>query len=193
MAGDDATQLLQDLSAGDGEAVDRLLPLVYDELHRLAGQHLRRERRDHTLQPTALVHEAYLRLIDQTRVQWQNRAHFMAVASQAIRRILVDHARSKGRKKRGGDRQRIALDQAAIVGGTDDSMLVDLDEALVRLATEHPEKVRVVEMRFFGGLPVAEVAEVLGVTTRTVERYWQFARAWLYRELAEPSEESSSP
>lgn len=183
----DVTQLLNHLAAGGGTAADRLLPLVYDELRRLAASHLRQQRPDHTLQATALVHEAYLRLVDQKRVEWQSRAHFFAVAALAIRRILVDHARARGSQKRGGGQPRLSLDAALTISaeapGTD---LLALDEVLESFARAHPDKARVVEMRFFGGLTLDETAAVLGVTTRTVERYWEFARAWLYRALEEP-------
>ncbi len=181
----EVTSVLREASQGDGKAVDRLMPIVYGELRRLAQSFLHRERADHTLQATALVHEAYLRLIDQSRVEWQGRAHFFAVASQAIRRILVDHARSRGRKKRGGDLRKLSLDDVPTLGGdvtyTD---LVALDEALARFSAEKPKQAQAVVMRFFGGLTNQEVAEVMGVTTRTVESYWQFGRAWLYRELS---------
>ena len=180
----DVTDLLHRLGAGDPMAESDLLPLVYEALRDLAGSHLRRERRDHTLQATDLLHEAYLKLADQTRVDWKNRGHFLAVAAQAMRRILVDHARQRNSQKRGGQRGRVDLDTALLVGDDPGTDLVALDEALVRLATEHPEKARVVELRFFGGLTNAEAAEVVGATTRTVERHWTFARAWMYRALA---------
>jgi RNA polymerase sigma-70 factor, ECF subfamily len=187
--GEDLTTTLRSAGNGDREAVDALLPLVYDELRRLAESHLQRERDDHTLQATALVHEAYMKMIDQSRVQWRDRAHFFALASQAIRRILVDHARGRGRKKRVGNRQRLSLNEVPALEPADvaglQADLVDLDDALTRLAQEHPEKARVVEMRFFGGLTTEECADVLGVTTRTVERHWTYARAWLYREIGE--------
>ncbi len=188
----DITQTLMSAGRGDREAVDQLLPLVYDELRRLAQSYLQSERTDHTLQATALVHEAYIKMIDQSRVQWNDRSHFFALASQAIRRILVDHARGRGRKKRVGNRQRLSLDDGPVASNApgqdaliDQSAdLLDLDETLQRFAIEHPEKARLVEMRFFGGLTVEECAQVMGVTTRTVERHWQYARAWLFREMA---------
>jgi RNA polymerase sigma factor (TIGR02999 family) len=185
----DLNQALRHASEGDRASLDVILPLVYEELRRLAESHLQRERPDHTLQATALVHEAYLKMIDQTRVQWHDRAHFFALASQAIRRILVDHARGRHRKKRVGDRQRLSLNEEVAAdsgrssGASDELDLLDLDAALERLAREHPEKARIVEMRFFGGLTTEECADVLGVTTRTVERHWAYARAWLYREI----------
>ncbi len=181
----DVTRLLGEVGQRRAEAVDRLYPLVYDELRRLAQSALARERPDHTLQATALVHEAYLKLVDQTRARWHDRAHFFAVAAQAIRRILVDHARGRGRDKRGGGWQRLEADALLnLPGDAPSADLLGLDAALAKLALDHPEKVRVVEMRFFAGLTTAEAAEVLQVTTRTVERHWQFARAWLYRELS---------
>ena len=189
MAGsDDVTELLLRASEGDRESIDRLLPLVYDELRRLAEHQLHSERRDHTLQATALVHEAYMSLVDQTRVQWKNRAHFFAVAAQAIRRILVDHARSKQRAKRGGGWKRVDLDDQSSAAAEPSDDLVSLDSALTAFADEHPDQARVVEMRFFGGLTADETARVLGVSTRTVERRWQYARAWLHRALEDPAE-----
>ena len=180
----EVTRLLDEIGAHQDGAVDRLYPLVYDELRRLAQTALRRETPGHTLQATALVHEAYLKLVDQTATRWHDRAHFFAIAAQAIRRILVDHARGRQRQKRGGGWDR--LDPAALLNlparapATD---LLALEEALLKLGRDHPEKVSVVEMRFYAGLSLAEIAAVLGVTTRTVDRHWQFARAWLYREL----------
>jgi RNA polymerase sigma factor (TIGR02999 family) len=180
----DVTQILKAASDGNREALDRLLPLVYDELRRLAQHHLADERADHTLQATALVHEAYMRLIDQKRVVWQNRAHFFAVASQAIRRILVDHARAREAARRGGGAERLpidaALDAAIAMPGT---QILALNAALTRLADDEPDKARIVEMRFFGGLTNEEIAEVIGASLSTIERQWRFARAWLYREL----------
>ncbi len=185
--GTDVTQLLNRLAAGGGIGADKLLPLVYDELRRLAATHLQNQRPDHTLQATALVHEAYLRLVDQTRVEWQSRAHFFAVAALAIRRILVDHARARDCQKRGGQHQKLSIDAAPTISAeAPGSDLLALDEVLERFSHVHPDKARVVEMRFFGGLTTAETAAVLGVTTRTVERYWEFARAWLYRALEAP-------
>lgn len=178
------TDWLARISAGDRRAVDQLLPVVYEELRRLAESQLRLERADHTLQATALVHEAYIRLIGQQNVAWQNRAHFMAVAAQAIRRILVDHARARGSEKRGGGRARISLDSQLAYDESQATDLLALDESLERLAERHPDKARVVELRFFGGLTNDDIANVLGVTTRTIERHWQFARAWLFREIA---------
>jgi RNA polymerase sigma factor (TIGR02999 family) len=181
----DFTVRLRELSRGDGCIVDELFPVLYDELRRLAQSHLSRERPDHTLQATALVHEAYLRLVDQTRADWKSRAHFMAVASQAIRRILIDHARGRGRARRGGGAVKLPLEAALGVGGeAGDEALVDLDRALEKLAATAPDKARIVTMRYFAGLTVDEIAEVEGVSRSTVERAWRFARAWLFRELS---------
>lgn len=185
---DDATDItlpLQGLTDGEGNAVDELLPLLYAELHSLARRALRRERPDHTLQPTALVNEAYLRLVGQDRVVWRNRAHFVAVAAQAIRRILIDHARMHRSLKRQGNSNRIPLDNIHLATEDRDIDLIALDEALLDLSDTHPRKAQVVELRFFGGLIVEEVAEIIGVAERSVERDWQFARAWLFRKLTE--------
>jgi RNA polymerase sigma-70 factor, ECF subfamily len=180
----DVTQMLSDASAGRAGALDRLYPLVYDELRRLAQAALGGERSGHTLQATALVHEAYLKLVDQTRARWHDRAHFFAIAAQAIRRILVDHARGRARQKRGGGWERLDVDALLnLPAGAPATGLLALEEALAKLAAAQPEKARVVEMRFFAGLTADEIAEVLQVTSRTVERHWHFARAWLYREL----------
>jgi RNA polymerase sigma factor (TIGR02999 family) len=179
----EVTRLLIRLTDGDGAVLDDLLPVVYAELRRLAGNYLRRERAGHTLQPTALVHEAYLRLVDQTQVQWQNRAHFFGVAAQMMRRILVDHARSQQAEKRGGSIQKLALDENIDVSGERAADLVSLDEALERLAELDPQKSRIVELRFFTGLSVEETAEVLGVSAPTVKRQWRMAKAWLYGQV----------
>jgi RNA polymerase sigma factor (TIGR02999 family) len=180
----DVTTILQAVSRGDERAADQLLPLVYAELRRLAQSYLAAERPGHTLQATALVHEAYLRLVDQTRVEWRSRGHFFAVGAQAMRRVLVDSARARGRDRRGADWQRISLDAAAeIAGAPGDTGVIELDEAIQRLAEIHPEKARIVELRYFGGLTAEEVAGVTGVSLSTVERSWRYARAWLYREL----------
>jgi len=188
-ATDQFTSILADVSAGRRGATDRLLPLVYDELRSLAEWQLRGERRDHTLQATALVHEVYVRLTGRTEGHWRDRAHFFAVAAEAIRRILVDHARSKKRLKRGGGRERVPLDGVVLVTNDQDVDLVGLDRAMLELAKNHPRKARVVELRFFGGLTMQQIAEVLNTTLRTVERDWQFARAWLYRVLARAEDE----
>jgi RNA polymerase sigma factor (TIGR02999 family) len=178
----DISALLRAWSDGDQSALDRLTPIVYDELHRLARRYMKHERPDHSLQSAALVNEAYLRLVDYDRMQWQNRAHFFAVSAQLMRRILVDHAR-RHNLKRGGGVEHVALEEAAVVGGEQGTDLVALDDAMNSLARLDPRKVQVVEMRFFGGLSVEETAEVLKVSTVTVKRDWRAARAWLYREL----------
>jgi len=180
-----ATRIVNALAAGDHHAADELMPLVYDEFRQLAGEYLRQETRAHTLQPTALVHEAYMRLIDQTRVNWQGRTHFFAVGAQAMRRILVDHARGKARDKRGGGWHRMALDEQLMVSRHSDADVLAVDEAIDKLAKLDPRQARIVELRFFGGLTVEEVAELLGVSKRTVENEWKIIRAWMRRELAE--------
>ena len=178
------TQLLQEWQAGDRQALDRLTPLVYEELRRQASHYLRHERPGHTLQTTALVHEAYLRLVDAQDVQWQDRAHFFAVAANLMRRILVEHARKKGADKRGGSAIRLELDEAMLVAGAPDVDLLAVDEALEKLAAFDPQQAQIVEVRFFSGLSVEETAEVLGVSPRTVKRDWSVARAWLRREIS---------
>jgi RNA polymerase sigma-70 factor, ECF subfamily len=180
---EDVTQLLLDWSKGNKEALDKLVPLVYDELRRIASRYMAKERRGHTLQTTALVNEAYVRLIDQKSVQWQNRAHFFAIASQLMRRIVVDHARNHARAKRGGGVQKVSLDEAAVVSREVASDLIALDEALTRLAAIDPRRSQVVELRFFGGLSVDETAEVLKISTVTVMRDWSMAKAWLKRAV----------
>src|SRR5437867_984404 len=187
----EVTQLLKDWGNGDSAALDRLMPIVYDELRKVAARYLRRERQDHTLQPTALVNEAYLRLVDQKQVQWQNRAHFMGVAAQMMRRILVDHARNHKRVKRGGGAQKVSLDDAVVVAEDRTEDLVELDDALNALAAFDERKSRVVEMRYFGGLSVEETAEVLKVSEITVARDWKLAKAWLYTHIEENGEHAS--
>ncbi len=182
-AREDVTEVLEQLKNGDQRAADKLLPLVYDEFRALARHYLSQERHNHTLQPTALVHEAYLKLVDQTRVDWQGRSHFFAVAAQAMRRILVDHARSRQREKRGGGRARVTLDEAVALSPQKDEDVLALDEALEKLAKLDARQAKVVELRFFGGMNVEEVAAALSVSKRTVEGDWTFARAWLSREL----------
>jgi RNA polymerase sigma factor (TIGR02999 family) len=179
----EVTRLLVDWGNGDQEALDELIPLVYDELRRLARAYMRRESQDHTLQTSALVNEAYLRLIDQKSVKWQNRAHFFGVAAQLMRRILVNHARSRSRVKRGGRTQIVSLDEQAIIT-KEVSEVIALDEALKNLAEMDPRKSQIVEMKFFGGLTTEEVAEVLKITSRTVEREWRKAKAWLNRAIS---------
>ena len=177
------TQLLVAWSGGRREALDDLLPLVYDELRRLAARYLRHEPLDHTLQPTALVHEAYMRLVDQRRVRWRNRAHFYGVAAQMMRRILVDHARAHKAEKRGAGWERVPLIEDEMPGGTGAVDVLALDEALERLAALDPQQERIVELRYFGGLTIDEVAEVVGLSAATVVREWTIAKAWLRSEL----------
>ncbi len=179
----DVTRMLVRASQGDESAVNHLLPLVYDELRALAESYLQRERPDHTLQATALVHEAYVRLIKQEDVEWKNRAHFFAVAAQAIRRILVDHARGHERVKRGGGLCRVSLDEGVASAPERDVDLLALDEALGKLAQLNERQARIVELRFFGGLNSKDVAAYLDVSPRTVDGDWAMARAWLRREL----------
>ena len=181
------TRILERASHGDDSAIRRLMPLVYGELRALAQSYLERERPDHTLQATALVHEAYVRLIRQENVEWQNRAHFFGIAAQAIRRILMDHARQHDRVKRGRGFQRVRLDDDIALLNHEEMDLIALDHALGRLADFHERAARVVELRFFGGLSRKEAAEFLGVSVRTVGDDWKLARAWLRRELADES------
>jgi len=182
-AKDQVCELLRAWSGGDTSALERLTPIVYDELHRLARRYMRGERPGHSLQTTALVNEAYMRLVDYTRMQWQDRAHFFAVSAQVMRRILVEHAR-RHNLKRGGGVPHVCLDEAALVGGNRAADLVALDDAMNTLAQLDPRKAQVVDMRFFGGLNVDETAGVLKVSPATVMRDWNTAKAWLYRELA---------
>jgi RNA polymerase sigma factor (TIGR02999 family) len=178
------TQLLVDWTGGDPTALDKLMPLVYNELRRLAGNYLRRERQNHTLQPTALVNEAYLKLIDQKNARWQNRAQFYGVAAQLMRRILVDHARQHQAAKRGGsDQQRLSITSAETIIKQPELDFLALNEALNELAQIDPQQSKIVELKFFGGLSIEETAEVLGVGHATVERDWKMARAWLRRKL----------
>ena len=178
----EVTRLLLDLQQGHAEATEKLIPLVYAELRDLAARHMRRERADHTLQPTALVNEAFLKLVDQRTVTWQNRAHFLGVAAQAMRRILVDHARRRNAAKREGG-ERVTLDDAVAVTEERSLDLMMLDDALTRLAALDERQGRVVELRFFGGLDIEQAAEALGISPATVKRDWLFAKAWLQREL----------
>ena len=180
---DNVTQLLIQLTGGDRAVLEDLLPVVYDELRRLAASYLRRERPGHTLQPTALVHEAYMRLVDQTQVNWQNRAQFFGVAAQMMRRILVDHARQHNAEKRGHDFQKLSLDENIDKAVERSSELILLDDALQELAAVDEQKSRIVELRYFGGLTVEETAEVLGVTPITIKRHWRMAKAWLYGQM----------
>ena len=181
--GNEVTALLMAWRGGDEDALARLTPIVYDELHRLAGRYMRREQAGHTLQTTALLNEAYIRLVGSSRVRWQNRAHFYAVAAQLMRRVLVDFARGRRYKKRGGDWHQVTLSEGILVGSQGDPDLVAVDEALDRLGQLDPRKARVVELRFFGGLSLEETAEALNVSTDTVGRDWTAAKAWLTHEL----------
>jgi len=178
----DVTQLLQNWCRGDQAALDKLVPLVYDELHRLAHIYMVRERPDHTLQTSALVNEAYLRLINADRVQWQDRTHFFAISANVMRRILVQFARSRGSRKRGGGAQ-VEFDEALVPSPERDADLIALDEALTALAAIDPREAKVVELRFFGGMSVEETAEVLQLSGMTVKRDWNHAKAWLLQEL----------
>lgn len=180
---EELTKLLVDWNNGSPEALERLMPLVENELRRIAGNYMRRETPNHTLQTTALVNEAYLKLVDQREVRWQNRAHFFALAAQLMRRILLDHARKRRRAKRGGEAVHVDVTEVAVVSPETSNELIALDEALVRLASFDPNKSKIVEMRFFGGLTVNEVAEVLGLAPVTVSLHWRLAKAWLRKEL----------
>lgn len=183
----DVTALLLSWSGGERSAADRLIPVVYEELRRQAARAMRREGHEHTLQTTALVHEAYLRLVDQQRVQWRNRAHFFGIAAEVMRRVLVDHARARHAAKRGGGAQRVTFDDALGVSSdgdeSGDADVLALHEALERLALFDPDQARLVELRYFGGLNIEESADALGVSPATVKREWALARAWLRREL----------
>jgi RNA polymerase sigma factor (TIGR02999 family) len=178
------TRLLRAWSAGDTAAGEALMPLVYDELRRRARRYLRRERREHTLEPTALVHEAYLRLVDQREADWRNRTQFYAVAAVVMRRVLVDHARSHRAEKRGGALFRVPLDEGMAQGDAREVDLMDLEKALVELAAQDARQARIVELRYFAGLSIEETAEVVGVSPATAKRDWTMARAWLYRRVA---------
>lgn len=180
---EDVTHLLTELSSGNRSAMDMLLPIIYDELRALAARYLRRERPGHTLQPTALINEAYLRLVDQTRVNWQNRAHFLGVAAQIMRRILIDHARAQNAEKRGHEFQKVPLDEEVDRAVERGAELIALDDALNELARFDEQKSRIVELRYFGGLTIEETAEVLGVTPITIKRHWRITKAWLYGRL----------
>jgi RNA polymerase sigma-70 factor (ECF subfamily) len=187
------TGLLQAWCEGDPEALERLVPRVEKELHRLAGQHMAGERRNHPLQTTALINEAYIRLIGWKNVRWQNRAHFFSVAAQIMRRVLVDYARARRRTKRGGEAFETTLDEGCAFQKERSRDLIAIDEALTRLAEIDPRKSRIVELRFFGGLSEEEVALVLQITDRTVRREWRLARAWLYSEITGEEHQAGSP
>jgi RNA polymerase sigma-70 factor, ECF subfamily len=179
----DVTSLLKKLADGNQDVARELIPIVYRELHRLAASHLRRERRDHTLQATALVHEAYIKLVTQRNADWQNRAHFFAVASNLMRRILVDYARRQLRAKRGGRQAKLSLDEVVLLSPERPEKMLALDECLTRLEKLDARQSRIVELRYFGGLTVDEAAEVLGVSPTTIRREWTSAKAYLYGEL----------
>ena len=179
------TQLLAEWSEGNQSALDELYPLVYDELHRLARRYMSRERKSHTLQTTALINEAYVRLVDQKNVRWENRSHFFAISAQIMRRILIDHARRHAYAKRGGGAQQVSLEDVAAITPNPSRELVRLDEALKSLAEMDPRRSQVVELRYFGGLNNEEIAGVLNISENTVTRDWNMARAWLYQQLSE--------
>lgn len=190
----DITRMLEDGRNGDPGALERLLPLVQAELHRLAANQLRRERRDHTLQPTALVNEAYLKLVDQRDQSWENREQFFGIAATLMRRVLLHHAAARRAAKRGGDQEKVPLDDGLLVFEERAIDLIALDDALSRMDEVDPEKRRIVELRFFGGLTNAEIARILDVSERTVERGWSFARAWLHKEIAgRPAADPDAP
>ena len=180
----EVTQLLLDWSNVDKTALDKLMPLIYDELRRLAHRYMSRERAGHTMQTTALVNEAYVRLVNRQNVHWQDRAHFFAIAAELMRTILVDHARSHATAKRGGGARKFSLDEALVVSQERATEVVALDEALKALALIDPKQSRIVELRFFGGLTIEETAEVLALSTATIKREWNTAKAWLYHELS---------
>jgi RNA polymerase sigma factor (TIGR02999 family) len=180
------TELLRDWSAGNRQALATLMPLVYDELRRLAASYLRREHSEHTLQTAGLIHEAYFRLIDQKNVSWQNRAHFYGIAAHSMRRVLLDYARKRAAVKRGGPGVKVALSEPMAGAGQRDLDLLALDAALTQLAAMDPQQSRIVELRYFSGLTIEECAEVLGISAATVKRDWGVARAWLHRELKKP-------
>jgi len=184
----EVTQLLVDWSKGNKAALDQLMPLVYQELRRLASNYLRRERRDHTLQSTALVNEAYVRLVDYSNLRWQDRAQFFALAAQLMRHILIDHARSHHYAKRGGGAQKVPLDEAAFLSDERATDLIGLDDALTSLSAIDPRKSQVVELRFFGGLSIEETAEVMKLSSMTVQREWRWAKAYLYKEINKSDE-----
>jgi RNA polymerase sigma factor (TIGR02999 family) len=184
-AAHEVTRLLHQISGGDASAVERLVPLIYAELRQIAERAMRHERSDHTLQPTALVHEAFLRLVGKPDLSWESRAHFLNIAAQAMRRVLLMHARERRAGKRGGGLDRVTLDEQLVGSAERGVDLIGLDESLERLAAVFPRKARVVELRFFAGLGIEETARVLEISPATVKREWDFARAWIRRDLAE--------
>jgi RNA polymerase sigma-70 factor (ECF subfamily) len=183
----EVTLLLREMAKGNPDAPAQLFPLIYAELRRRAANYMRRERKDHTLQPTALVNEAYLRLVNEHQVNWQSRIHFFAVAAQVMRRILIDHARKRLRSKRGGERQRVPADERFLFSKEQSVEVLAVHEALLRLAKVDARQSQIVELRYFGGLSIEETAEVLGVSQKTVKRDWNHAKAWLFAELREGS------
>jgi RNA polymerase sigma factor (TIGR02999 family) len=180
----DVTLILRQWEQGDQEALNRLVPLVYEELRRIAARHLRSERSSHTLQTTALVHEAYFRLVDENRIHWQSRAHFLGVAARLIRNILVDHARTHNAAKRGGGAQKLQLEEALAASGDTDAEILAVDDALSALANIDAQQARIVELRFFAGLTIEETAEALQISPSTVKRDWILAKTWIYKELS---------
>lgn len=193
MSPPEVTQLLADWGKGDRSALEKLLPLVHAELRRIARRQMSHERPGHTLQATALVNEAYLKLAGQQGFEWQNRAHFFAVAAQVMRHILIDHARAHARDKRGGGAIQVSLDEAAVLAEDQAEHFIALDEALRSLEVVDPQKSKIVELRYFGGLSIEETADVLNISPRTVRREWQRAKAWLYRMIAEGSGDETRP
>ena len=187
------TQLLADWRKGDRSALDKLFPLVHSELRRIAQRQMNQERGGHTLQATALVNEAYLKLVGQQGFEWHNRAHFFAVCAQVMRHILIDHARAQARDKRGGGAIQVSLNDVAVIAEDQASQLVALDEALRLLENLDPQKGRIVELRYFGGMSIEETAEVLNISPRTVRREWQRSKAWLYRMISEGTEDETRP
>ncbi|CAN5475678.1 sigma-70 family RNA polymerase sigma factor [soil metagenome] len=184
-AREEVSQLLRDWSNGDQAALDKVMPVVYQELRRLAHHYMRKERVGHTLQTTALVNEAYMRLAEYKKMRWQSRTHFFAVSAQVMRRVLVEHARSRNFAKRGGGAQKISLDETAVVSAGRSAEVIAVDDALTDLESWDPRKGKIVELRFFGGLSIEETAEVLKVSPTTVQREWRSAKAWLYRAISE--------
>ncbi|HET6973863.1 MAG TPA: sigma-70 family RNA polymerase sigma factor [Pyrinomonadaceae bacterium] len=193
MSPQEVTQLLADWGKGDRSALDRLFPLVHSELRRIAQRQMNQERAGHTLQATALVNEAYLKLVGQQASPWQNRAHFFAVCAQVMRHILIDHARAHRRDKRGGGAIQVSLNDVAILAEDQSSTVLALDEALRQLETLDPQKGKIVELRYFGGLSIEETAEVLNISPRTVRREWQRSKVWLYRMISEGIENETRP
>ena len=193
MSQPEVTQLLADWGKGDRSALDKLLPLVHNELRRIAQRQMNQERAGHTLQATALVNEAYLKLVGQQGFEWQNRAHFFAVCAQVMRHILIDHARAHTRDKRGGSAIQVSLNDVAVIAEDQASYFVALDEALCRLETLDPQKGKIVEFRYFGGMSIEETADVLNISPRTVRREWQRSKAWLYRIMSEGTEDETRP